>query len=110
MFEQDSAEFAKHVGRRTAMGRPILPIIAAMNITPEVDAMIDRVCEGDELACNELKRAVKIGGGLKATRAVVIERSMAAKRCLRGLPDSPYRVLMDQIAGGMLGGAHSETV
>ena len=110
LFEQDSSEFAKHVGRRTAMGRPILPIIAGRGLTPEVDAIIDRVCDGDESACNDLKRAVKVGGGLSATRAVVVERSMAAKRSLRGLPDSPYRTLMDQIAGGMLGGAHSETV
>ena len=110
LFEQDSTEFAKHVGRRTAMGRPILPIIAAMGDIPELDEIIDRVCDGDESACDDLKRAVKNGGGIGATRTVVVERSMAAKRCLRGLPDSPYKVLMGQIASGMLGGAHSETV
>jgi len=110
LFEQETIEFAKHVGRRMAMGRPMLPIVLALPKRPEIDAIIDRVCDGDESACDELKLAVRSTGALNVTRTLVVERSMAAKRSLRGLPDSSYRVLMDQIAGGIMGGAHSDTV
>ena len=108
LFEQDADELSHHLARRTAMGRPVLPIIKAMEVDSSVDEVVDRLCDGEEAAAAELLELVKRGGGLNATRQLMVERSLAAKRTLRAVPASPYRDLLERVAVGMSRGGHAE--
>lgn len=110
ILELDAEEMARSLARRSATGRPTLPIIRALNEDPIVDDLLDRICGGELDASTEFIDRVRRSGGLMAAKKLVVEESMAARRSLRRLPDSPYIATMDRIAVDLVNGPYSLTV
>jgi geranylgeranyl pyrophosphate synthase len=107
---QEPERLARSLARRAAMGRPTLPVIHALSEDPDVDGLLDRLCQGDIAVSEELVERIRISGGFLAAKRLVVEESMAARRSLRKLPPSPYLETMDRIAGDLVNGPYSLTV
>ena len=110
LLSQDPDMLARLLARRTAMGRPTLPVIRALNEDPVVDSLLDRLCDGDESASHEFVERIRVSGGFLAAKRLVVEESMAARRSIRNLTPSPYLETMDRIAGDLVNGPYSLTV
>jgi octaprenyl-diphosphate synthase len=110
LLQQEPEELVRTLARRSAMGRPTLPVIRALNVDPSVDGLLDRLCEGEVNAAGEFVERIRVSGGLLAAKKLVVEESMAARRSLRGLQDSPYLQTMDRVAGDLINGPYSFTV
>ncbi|HJN77313.1 MAG TPA: polyprenyl synthetase family protein [Myxococcota bacterium] len=92
-------ELPKILAHRTASGRPVLPLIVALEEDPEVDALVDRVlADGDVAAARELQRRLVCTEGLFETRKTMVEHSLAARRALRVLRPGPHRDALDRLA------------
>jgi octaprenyl-diphosphate synthase len=110
LLSQEPEELVRTLARRTAMGRPTLPVIRALNTDETVDGLLDRLCGGDVTASGEFLNRIRVSGGFVAAKKLVVEESMAARRSLRGLTPSPYVETMDRIAGDLINGPYSLTV
>jgi len=110
LLDQDPESLARTLARRSAMGRPTLPVIRALNEDPAVDGLLDRLCDGDDTVSGEFIDRIRVSGGMLAAKRLVVEESMAARRSLRRLPPSPYLETMDRIAGDLVNGPYSLTV
>lgn len=110
LLNQEPEDLVQTLARRTAMGRPTLPVIRALNTDETVDGLLDRLCGGDITASGEFLNRIRVSGGFVAAKKLVVEESMAARRSLRGLPPSPYVETMDRIAGDLINGPYSLTV
>ncbi len=95
-------ELARLLARAAAAGRPMLPLIRALEVDEDLDELLDRLLAGgDPDDAARLARRVRAAGGLTAARILVAEQSMAARRALRGLPDTPHREILERIAAGL---------
>ncbi|MCB9796950.1 MAG: polyprenyl synthetase family protein [Alphaproteobacteria bacterium] len=98
-FSVPSEHLPRLLAHSVAHGRPLLPLIHAMERDPEVDGLIDRVLgEGELAAAATLCERVRASGALFETRRVVIEETLAARRALRRLEPSPEREALDRLA------------
>jgi len=92
-------ELPRILAHRMAGGRPVLPLIVALDEDPEVDALVDRVlAEGDLNAARELQHRLVMTEGLFETRRAMVEHSLAARRALRTLSPGPHRDALDRLA------------
>jgi len=95
-------ELARVLGRFASSGRPVLPLIRALEVDPCLDGLLDKLLEqGDPDDAVDLQRRVRDAGGLTAARIMVAEESLAARRALRTLPETPHREILDRIAAGL---------
>lgn len=98
-FSLGPEQLAMHLARTTATGRPLLPLIRAMSVDPEVDALLDRVLAGGDADDTvQLNQRVVAAGGLFVTRRLVVEETLAARRALRSLNPSPHRDALERLA------------
>ena len=87
---------------RAASGRPVLPLIFAMDVDPGIDALLDRVlAQGETEAAAELQARIIAAGGLYEARRLVAEETLAARRALRGLEPSPSLDRLDRLAASL---------
>jgi octaprenyl-diphosphate synthase len=101
-LEASPEELTGLLARCAAAGRPVLPLIRAMEVDPQLDAVLDLLLsEGHPEVAEDLARRVRAAGGLRAARKMVLEESLAARRALRSLPETPHRDLLDRIAAGL---------
>ena len=110
LLSQEPEVLSRLLARRAAMGRPTLPVIRALGEDPEVDGLLDRICQGDDSVTGDFVERIRFSGGFLAAKKLVVEESMAARRSLRNLPASPYIETMDRIAGDLVNGPYSLTV
>jgi octaprenyl-diphosphate synthase len=110
LLNQPPKELARTLARRSATGRPTLPVIRALNEDPAMDSLLDRLCDGDASVSVEFVDRIRGSGGMLAAKRLAVEESMAARRSLRNLPASPYLETMDRIAGDLVNGPYSLTV
>ena len=92
-------ELVRILAHRTAAGRPVLPLIIALDEDPAVDVLLDRVlAEGDREAAADLQQRLVTTEGLFETRRAMLEHSLAARRALRTLRPGPHRDALDRLA------------
>lgn len=95
----DPSELPHQLAIRTASGRPVLPLIVALERDHRADALLDRVlAEGDEEAARTLQEILVESGGLYATRKLMVEECMTARRALKVLRPGPHRDALDRLA------------
>ncbi len=102
-FDSDPEQLLRYLAHRAATGRPMLPLIRALERDPEVDALLDHVLvEGEPSDAAVLAERVVAAGGLGAVKQLVVTESFAARRALRTLPETPHREILDRLARGLV--------
>lgn len=98
LFNMDSPELTRQLARWVVSGRPIFPIIHALEVDSQLDVVLDEVVStGEVYWAEELRRRVKQSGAIASTQQLVVEECLAARRALNGVPQSPYRDLLEQL-------------
>ena len=95
-------ELVTVLARHAATGRPMLPLIAGLRADPEVDPLLDHIlATGEASSAAELRERLLQAGGLFATRQMMAEESLGARRALRELEPSEARETLDRIASSL---------
>lgn len=107
-YDGDATTMGKNVGDDLAEGKPTLPLIHAMRNSEAADAALLRRCiekggqqsapedQDDQLA--QVIDIVRRCGSLDYTRELAIQEADSAIRLLQGLPDTPYRKALQDMA------------
>ncbi len=100
-YDGDAATMGKNVGDDLAEGKPTLPLIHAMRNADADDAALLRRCiesggqqQGTDSRDGVLQRVIAIVrrcGSLEYTRDLAIKQADTAIALLQGLPDTPFR-------------------
>ncbi len=92
-------EGGTHLVTRALAGRPVFPLVVAMESSPVV---VERWREFNAEPSHELgERLVELilgTGAIGVSREVMAQESWAARQALRDLPDSSYRRVLDKLA------------
>ena len=92
-------EGGTHLVTRALAGRPVFPLVVAMESSPVV---VERWREFNAEPSHELGErlvALILGtGAIGVSREVMAQESWAARQALRDLPDSSYRRVLDKLA------------
>jgi len=92
-YDGETHELGKNVGDDLREGKPTLPLLVAMTRGNDAErALIRHAIEhGEVTRLQDVVAAVRRTGALDAAREVAQNEADAARRCLQGLPTSPYR-------------------
>ncbi|MED5372173.1 MAG: polyprenyl synthetase family protein [Myxococcota bacterium] len=102
VFSLPPDEFLRVLARRLATGRPLLPLIVALEQDPALDLMLDRLlARGGSAQARELQQAVLASEGIQVARRMQVEASFAARRSLRALQPSEHRDTLDRLAASL---------
>lgn len=102
MMELSPHEFTRVVARSAACGRPLLPLIVALDRDPLLDPLLDRLlAQGRPEDAAEVQLRIRAAGGDLVTRRVLVECSFAARRSLRTLDSSKHRETLDRLAASI---------
>ena len=103
-YAGDSTDFGKNLGDDLREGKTTLPLILAMqNGSPEQSQTIRNAIEtGDLQALQQIVSIVRSTGALEATQAAAAAEAQRAMAALSGLPPSPYREALHQLAAQLL--------
>ena len=103
-YAGDSQEFGKNLGDDLREGKATLPLILAMQKgSPEQRQTIRHAIENGDLdALQTIVRIVRSTGALDATQAAAAAEAQRAITALAGLPPSPYREALHQLAAQLL--------
>ena len=103
-YAGDSTDFGKNLGDDLREGKITLPLILAMqNGSPEQSQTIRNAIEtGDLQALQQIVSIVRSTGALEATQAAAAAEAQRAMAALSGLPPSPYREALHQLAAQLL--------
>ena len=103
-YAGDSLDFGKNLGDDLREGKTTLPLILAMrNGSPEQSQTIRNAIEtGDLQALQQIVSIVRSTGALEATQAAAAAEAQRAMAALSGLPPSPYREALHQLAAQLL--------
>ena len=103
-YAGDSTDFGKNLGDDLREGKITLPLILAMqNGSPEQSQTIRNAIEtGDLQALQQIVSIVRSTGALEATQAAAAAQAQRAMAALSGLPPSPYREALHQLAAQLL--------
>lgn len=97
----DPTNRAEHLVDRALIGRPILPVVAAIEADPSLGrAWLELVRDPEVEAAGELADRVLVHG-LPASRDVLTRAAFSARQALQLLPESPYRYGMERLASGI---------
>jgi len=95
-------EFLRVLARRLATGRPVLPLIVALERDSALDQLLDRVLAcGVTADAEALRQAIIATGGELVARRMLVESSFAARRALRALEPSEHRDTLDRLAASI---------
>lgn len=99
-YEGATAELGKNVGDDLREGKPTLPLLLALkSASPEACELIRHAIEhGEQERLNEIITIVRQTGALEGTRDAARAQSEQAQNSLRGLPDSPYKKALLELA------------
>lgn len=94
----DHGEPALHLLARATSGRPVLPVVFACEAEPTAGALWQRlVTEGDPDDARAL--AVRLRAlGVPRSRETMLAESWRARRAVRVLPESRYRLALERLA------------
>ena len=103
-YAGDSTEFGKNLGDDLREGKATLPLILAMQKgSPEQSQTIRSAIENGDLdALQSIVNIVRSTGALDATQATAAAEAQRAISALAGLPPSPYREALHQLAAQLL--------
>ena len=103
-YAGDSTEFGKNLGDDLREGKATLPLILAMQKgSPEQSQTIRSAIENGDLdALQSIVDIVRSTGALDATQAAAAAEAQRAISALAGLPPSPYREALHQLAAQLL--------
>ena len=103
-YAGDSTEFGKNLGDDLREGKATLPLILAMQKgSPEQSQTIRSAIENGDLdALQSIVDIVRSTGALDATLAAAAAEAQRAISALAGLPPSPYREALHQLAAQLL--------
>ncbi len=107
-YMSTSTELGKNVGDDLAEGKPTLPLIQAMKLTPEKDAELIRqaIRTGGLEHLQRIIQIVRECGAVDYAHAVASRESQLAIAALDPVPDSPYKQAMIDLAELALNRAH----
>ena len=99
-YSGDPATIGKSLGDDLAEGKPTLPLIRAMANAPAAHAERVRraIREGGREDFSDVLEAIRASGALEQSRAVARAESQAACREIEGLPASPARDSLLELA------------
>jgi hypothetical protein len=95
----DHGEPALHLLARATAGRPVLPVVFAVEAVPGAADLWRRLAtpDGNPDEARVLADLLRIHG-VPRSREVMIQESWRARRAIRILPDSTYRAAMERLA------------
>ena len=94
---------AEHLRTRATAGRPVLPVVLAIDQDPDVAVRWRLVVrEPSHRAIYELASAVTHPSVLAKCRDVMLAESLTARRALHELPASRYRLAMEKLAVNLI--------
>jgi geranylgeranyl pyrophosphate synthase len=89
----------RHLAARASAGRPVFPVIVAMERDPSVAGAWRALVRRPEPAAAEaLAAKVVTPASIGASRELMLTESLAARRALHDLPASRYRTAMEKLA------------
>lgn len=89
---------ALHLLARATAGRPVLPVVFACAVDPRAAELWLSLSEdGNPSDARELAVRLRSKGVLKS-REVMLQESWSARRAIRALPESSYRLAMERLA------------
>ncbi|HZR36523.1 MAG TPA: polyprenyl synthetase family protein [Nevskia sp.] len=99
-YTADPEVSGKNLGIDLAEGKPTLPLIYTMRKgTAEQGALIrDAIVQGEAEKLGEVLQAVEAAGAIPYTRALAERYSDSAVAALGGIPDSPYKQALQDLA------------
>ena len=99
-YTADPEVSGKNLGIDLAEGKPTLPLIYTMRRgTAEQGALIrDAIVQGKADQLTEVLQAVEAAGAIPYTRALAERYSDSAVAALGGIPDSPYKQALQDLA------------
>lgn len=90
-----------HLAARAAAGRPMLPVVLAIERDPSIgDAWRRLAAEGDAQLANELAPRIR-DHGLAASREILTAEMWRAQRAVRVAPESAYRRVLERLAASV---------
>lgn len=100
LLQSDDA--AEQLLSRGLTGRPMLPVVIAIERSPEIGVLWRSMMEAPEIETAEtLVQAVAWVGGLTGTREIMAQEAWAACRLARRLDPTIYRRGMERLATGL---------
>ncbi len=99
-YDGDTETLGKNVGDDLAEGKPTLPLIHAMIHGDDSSKQLirDAILNGRVDQLEEIVAAVKSSGGLHYVREKAFAHVAEAKALLSGLPASPYKAALEDLA------------
>ncbi len=99
-YDGDTETLGKNVGDDLAEGKPTLPLIHAMIHGDDSSKQLirDAILNGRVDQLEEIVAAVKSSGGLHYVREKANTHVAEAKALLTGLPESPYKAALEDLA------------
>ena len=103
-YAGDSTEFGKNLGDDLREGKATLPLILAMQkgSAEQSQTIRSAIENGDLDALQSIVDIVRSTGALDATQAAAAAEAQRAISALAGLPPSPYREALHQLAAQLL--------
>jgi len=93
---------SEHLLARAIEGRPVLPVICAADLDPDLGpAWASLVSSPCPARVEALARCVLAAGGPARAAEVMVREAWVARRALRRLPASRYREALDGLAAGV---------
>lgn len=89
---------AEHLRRRASAGRPLLPVVLAIESDPSVAPAWRSVVRDPSAPLGDLVRRATQPAVQSACRDVMLVESFSARRALHELPASRYRTAMEKLA------------
>lgn len=111
-FEGDPQESGKAVGNDLIEGKPTLPLIQVLKLgdTKTVDRLRQVLRSGEiadlDATLAEVRKAIESTGAIPYTRALAERHAASAKASVGGLPESPYKTALLQLADFAVGRKH----
>ena len=111
-FEGDPQESGKAVGNDLIEGKPTLPLIQVLKHgDAETVSRLRQVLRSGEIAdldatLAEVRKAIESTGAIPYTRALAERHAASAKASVGGLPESPYKTALLQLAAFAVGRKH----
>jgi octaprenyl-diphosphate synthase len=111
-FEGDPQESGKAVGNDLIEGKPTLPLIQVLKHgDAETVARLRHVLRSGEISdldatLAEVRKAIESTGAIPYTRALAERHADSAKASVGGLPESPYKAALLQLADFAVGRKH----
>ncbi len=100
--QRHEAGAGRWLAQRVAIGRPVLPLVVALERDPTLEAGWPQVARGERAAADRLAAAAIGPEVVSDVRDVLLAESFAARRALHVLPASPYRTALEQLTLGVV--------